>query len=51
VLQRGYAVVTRVVDGKIVRDAHQAVAGADLQVRLASGRLEVRVQQSFMEET
>jgi exodeoxyribonuclease VII large subunit len=50
VLQRGYAVVTRRQDGKIVQSADQALVGAELQVRLAKGKLDVRVQQSFIEE-
>ncbi|MEI7844348.1 MAG: exodeoxyribonuclease VII large subunit [Chloroflexota bacterium] len=50
VLQRGYAVVTRRQDGKIVQSADHAPVGAELQVRLAKGQLDVRVQQSFIEE-
>jgi exodeoxyribonuclease VII large subunit len=50
VLHRGYAVVTRVEDGKIVETAKQAPAGSDLRVRLAAGSLNVRVQESFSEE-
>jgi len=50
VLRRGYAVVTRIADGKIVETAQQAPAGADLRVRLASGALKVKVQESFFEE-
>jgi exodeoxyribonuclease VII large subunit len=50
VLGRGYAVVTRVADGKIVEAAKQAPTGSDLRVRLAAGSLNVRVQESFPEE-
>ena len=50
VLRRGYAVVTRVEDGKTVETARQAPAGSDLRVRLAEGALNVRVQESFSEE-
>ena len=50
VLRRGYAVVTRTTDGKIVQTADQAPAGTDLRVRLAQGELEVKVETSFWEE-
>jgi exodeoxyribonuclease VII large subunit len=50
VLSRGYAVVTLAQDGSIVQNAAQAQAGSELRVRLASGRLSVKVQQSFSEE-
>ena len=50
VLQRGYAVVTRRQDGKIVQSVDQAPVGSELQVRLAKGEFDVRVQQSFIEE-
>ena len=50
VLRRGYAVVTRLEDGKIVATAEQAPGGSDLRVRLAAGSLNVRVQESFSEE-
>jgi len=44
VLKRGYAVVTRLSDGTLVHDAHQAPAGSDLHIRLAAGELDVRVR-------
>jgi exodeoxyribonuclease VII large subunit len=50
VLRRGYAVVTRIEDGKIVETAKQAPGGSDLRVRLAEGTLSVKVQESFSEE-
>jgi exodeoxyribonuclease VII large subunit len=42
-LARGYAIVTRAKDGRIVTDAAQAPAGAELAIRLARGRLRARV--------
>lgn len=64
VLRRGYAVVTRLQDGRIVQTASQAPPGSDLHLRLAHGELDVKVQlrvirqenrtgtttQSFLEE-
>lgn len=49
ILRRGYAVVTGKLDGKIVYTANQVQPGADLQVRLAEGRLDVRVLSSLEE--
>jgi exodeoxyribonuclease VII large subunit len=43
VLRRGYAVVTRPEDGRVVLTAEQAPAGAALRVQLADGALDVRV--------
>ncbi len=48
VLQRGYAVVTRLQDGKVILTATQAPAGSDLHVRLAEGTLNVRVTESHL---
>jgi len=42
-LARGYAIVTRAEDGKVVTDAAQAPAGSDIAIRLARGRLRARV--------
>ena len=42
-LARGYAIVTRVEDGTVVTDAVQSPPGSELAVRLARGRLRVRV--------
>jgi len=50
VLRRGYAVVTRLQDGKIVQTASQAPVGSDLRVCLAEGGLDVKVEHSFLEE-
>jgi exodeoxyribonuclease VII large subunit len=49
VLGRGYAVVSRPSDGKVVLTAKQAPVGSDLHVRLAAGSLDVRVQGSSQE--
>lgn len=43
VLRRGYAVVSRPGDGKVVVAAQQAPAGSRLYVRLAEGSLDVEV--------
>jgi len=43
VLARGYAVVSRPQDGKVVLTAQQAPAGSNLNVRLAEGSLDVEV--------
>jgi exonuclease VII large subunit len=51
VLRRGYAVLTRLDDGKIVKDAAQAPTGVELLARLAQGTLNVKVQESLTQET
>ena len=38
-LGRGFAVVSRVDDGALLRDAAQAPAGNEIEARLAKGRL------------
>jgi exodeoxyribonuclease VII large subunit len=43
VLRRGYAVVSRPQDGKVVLTAQDAPAGSNLHVRLADGALDVEV--------
>lgn len=43
VLRRGYAVVSRPLDGKVVLTAQDAPAGSNLRVRLAEGMLDVSV--------
>ena len=43
VLRRGYAVVSRPQDGKVVLTAQDAPAGSNLRVRLADGTLDVEV--------
>ena len=50
ILRRGYAVVTRPEDGKVVLSARQAAGGVDLRVKLAEGSLNVRVNESIPEE-
>jgi exodeoxyribonuclease VII large subunit len=42
-LERGYAIVRR-PDGSVVRDAARASIGDPLEVRLAAGGLDVRVE-------
>ncbi len=42
-LERGYAVVTRLPDGRVLRDAADAPAGTDIEARFARGRLRARV--------
>jgi exodeoxyribonuclease VII large subunit len=42
-LQRGYAVVTRVADGRLLRAPADAAVGDELRVRLAGGDLAARV--------
>jgi exodeoxyribonuclease VII large subunit len=44
VLRRGYAIVMRSADGKVVRSAADTGPGERLEVRLAEGRLQVEVQ-------
>jgi exodeoxyribonuclease VII large subunit len=48
-LQRGYAVVQR-ADGALVRDPAEVADGERLQVRVAGGRLPVRVDRTDTEE-
>lgn len=43
VLGRGYALVRRASDGKLLKNAEDAVSGEILQIRLAGGTLEVQV--------
>ncbi|GAB4492520.1 MAG: exodeoxyribonuclease VII large subunit [Anaerolineales bacterium] len=43
VLQRGYAVVSRLEDGRVVVTAQDAPAGSNLYIRLAQGSLDVSV--------
>jgi exodeoxyribonuclease VII large subunit len=42
-LERGYAIVTRVPDGRVVTDAADVEAGNEIEARLARGRLRARV--------
>ncbi len=42
-LARGYAIVTRVADGRVLTDADSVEAGTDIEARLGAGRLTARV--------
>ena len=42
-LGRGFAVVSRVGDGALLRDAADAPVGTDIEARLSKGRLRARV--------
>lgn len=42
-LARGFAVVTRAEDGKLITDASQVAAGDEIEARLARGRLQARI--------
>ncbi len=42
-LGRGYAIVTRVVDGTVLRDAAGVAPGTEIEARLGRGRLRARV--------
>jgi exodeoxyribonuclease VII large subunit len=43
-LDRGYAIVTRAVDGKLVRAANEVAVGDEIDTRLASGQLRSTVK-------
>ncbi len=46
VLARGYAIVTRQVDGRLIRSVEQAVAGEGIRIRVADGQFEARIASS-----
>jgi exodeoxyribonuclease VII large subunit len=46
ILQRGYAVATRVPEGDIIRDATLVPAGAGIKVKVAKGALDCEVIES-----
>ena len=50
VLQRGYAIVTRRIDGIILRTVDQTVPGDGLHIRLASGSLDATTDQTYPPE-
>jgi len=50
VLQRGYAIVTRRIDGIILRTVDQTVPGDGLHIRLASGSLDATTDQIYPPE-
>lgn len=45
ILERGYAVATKLPEGAIIRDAAQAPAGSDIRVRVAKGCLDCEVKE------
>jgi exodeoxyribonuclease VII large subunit len=49
-LGRGFAVVSRASDGALLRDAGDAPVGAEIDARLARGRLRARVTARFEDE-
>ena len=46
-LGRGFAVVSRVSDGKLLRDASDVPVGEEIDARLAEGRLRAKVISKF----
>ena len=44
-LQRGYAIVTRSADGRVLTDATDAPAGTQLTIRLKSGEVKARTEE------
>ena len=50
VLRRGYAVVTKRVDGRLVASRSQVLQGDDLQVRVQDGKFDARVTGMEQEE-
>jgi exodeoxyribonuclease VII large subunit len=50
VLQRGYSLTTRAVDGALLRAADQTQPGDRLDTQLARGRVSSRVEDVFPEE-
>ena len=44
ILERGYAVATKLPEGVIIREASQVQAGADIRVRVARGRMDCEVK-------
>jgi exodeoxyribonuclease VII large subunit len=45
ILERGYAVATKLPEGTIIRDASQAPAGTAIRVRVAQGRMDCEVKE------
>ncbi|MBI4643236.1 MAG: exodeoxyribonuclease VII large subunit, partial [Deltaproteobacteria bacterium] len=45
ILERGYAVATKLPEGVIIRDASQAPVGAAIRVRVARGRMDCEVKE------
>ncbi|MHB8068726.1 MAG: exodeoxyribonuclease VII large subunit [Desulfobaccales bacterium] len=50
ILERGYAVATRLPEGAIIRDAAQAPAGSAIRVRVAKGSLDCEVKEVSSEQ-
>ncbi len=50
-LSRGFAVITRLDDGRVLRDARDAPVGTRIEARLARGRVQGRVEQSQEDES
>jgi exodeoxyribonuclease VII large subunit len=46
ILERGYAVATKLPEGTIIRDAAQAPVGSAVRVQVARGRLDCEVKRS-----
>ncbi len=49
-LGRGFAVVSRVDDGTLLRDAAQAPPGTEIEARLSKGRVRARVTDSLKQD-
>lgn len=49
-LSRGFAVVTRVDDGSLLRDASQAPAGTEIEARLSKGRVRATVSRQLKDD-
>jgi exodeoxyribonuclease VII large subunit len=49
-LSRGFAVVTRVDDGALLRDGSQAPAGTEIEARLSKGRVRATVIKQLKDE-
>jgi exodeoxyribonuclease VII large subunit len=44
ILERGYAVATKLPEDVVIRDASQAPVGSAIRVRVAKGRMDCEVQ-------
>jgi exodeoxyribonuclease VII large subunit len=49
-LGRGFAVVSRVEDGVLLRDAGHAPAGTEIEARLSKGRLRATVTRQLQDD-
>jgi exodeoxyribonuclease VII large subunit len=49
-LERGFAVVHRVEDGRLLRDADHAPAGTEIEARLSKGRIRAIVKQQLKDD-